>query len=61
MKGCLWAMLLTSICYYIPKAVSEAVYFKDRREFKRTLIYWIIAESSITIALFLSAAFEHFA
>ena len=37
--------------WYIPKAILEAAYFKDRRDAMRTLFLWFISFKSLCVAL----------
>ena len=48
--GCMVAMVVITV-WYIPKAILEAVYFKDRHDAKQSLFRWILSVGSIGLAL----------
>ena len=59
MEGCLFAILYVTL-WYIPKALLEAKYFKDRVDAKKSLFLWLVSVVSIGIDLCATLFIDHF-
>lgn len=59
MEGCLFALLYVTM-WYIPKAILEAAYFKDRHDAKKSLFLWLVSVGSIGFALCVALFVDHF-
>lgn len=59
MQGGLFALLCVTL-WYIPKAIMEAMYFKDWGDAKKSLFLWLVSAGGIGIALGAALFIDYF-
>ena len=59
MTGCMFALISVTL-WYIPKAILEVAYFKDRQDAKNSLFLWLVSAGSIGFAMVATLFFDYF-